>query len=49
MMGYEVFSDVNSDDEDEERFAKKLFPRDTRACGAVALPVLSSALLLVIL
>lgn len=37
MMGYEVFANVNSEDEIEESFAQKLFPRDTRACGAVAL------------
>jgi len=37
MMGHEVFSHIASDEEVEEKFVKKLFPQDTRACGAVTL------------
>jgi serine/threonine protein kinase len=37
MMGHEVFPDLVSDREVEERFKKKMFPQDTRACSAVTL------------
>ena len=36
MMGYEIFPEIESDDV-EEKFTRKLFPQDTRACGAVTL------------